>query len=594
VRSFSLLCVVLFATALAFGQSTANNTSACSANGVPTAGCNGVGNMPYLGNPSDTGLQTSILDPLPVNTSTLSLHSLLYPGATTRVAILHVPYFCNTSDPCNGHDVIGMQESNSAQALEQAEWMKTLGGDVVVEDWYGCSSSCGQSSAQAYNLSVTVALAGAINAHPSATPKFMIMLDQGAINSTGTGQCPPATGDQSACLESAIETQIDYAAKNWLFQSYYETNANNSHPIVLYFITKGNWPDTNFTTVYSAIAAHATAGNSCGSGCTYSATVDFVDENAGAFSESGIAGGFAWPQPNTYSITNQFCWEGTPCGFNYLGNFYSTARSNSSELAFGSLYKGFNDYHASWGTNRVIAQECGQVLGFTAQAIATAGYSSSSQLQYALVATWNDYEESTEVETGINNCITINQPVISGSTLSWSLAKSDATYASTSTINSFSIYTGTSSPTTLYASGISATATGFPAPSLSAGESAWVYMVGQPLIQNQLSPPVAQSFGTLTVAVSGAGSVSSSPSGISCPSSCAASYAVGTVVVLSASPSGGASFLGWSGGGCSGAGTCATTVNTSLLVSASFGAISAPGHALVGPLTLTQSTTIVP
>lgn len=594
MKSLILSCAVLLAASFAFGQSTANNTSACSANGAPTAGCNGVGNMPYLGNPSDTGLQTSVLDPLPVNTSTLSVKSLLYSGATTRLAFLHVPYFCNTSDPCNGHDVIGMQESNFAQALEQAEWMKTLGGDVVVEDWYGCSSSCGQSSAQAYNLSVTAALAGAISGNPSATPKFMIMLDQGAINSTGTGQCPPASGDQSACLESAIETQIDYAAKNWLFQSYYETNANNGHPIVLYFITKGNWPDTNFTTVYSAIAAHATAGNSCGSGCTYSATVDFVDENAGAFSESGIAGGFAWPQPNTYSSSNQFCWEGSPCSFNYLANFYSTARANSSKIAMGSLSKGFNDYNASWGTNRVTAQQCGQVLGFTAGEIASAGYNSSSQLQYALVATWNDYEESTEVETGVNNCITINQPVISGSTLSWSLDKSDATYASTSTINSFQIYTGTSSPTTLYASGISPTATSYAAPSLAPGESAWVYMVGQPLIQNALSPAVSQSFATLTVAVSGAGSVSSSPSGISCPSTCSASYAMGTVVTLTATPSGGASFSGWSGGGCSGTGACATTVNSSLLVNAVFSAVAAPGHALVGPMTITMPATIVP
>ena len=109
------------------------------------------------------------------------------------------------------------------------------------------------------------------------------------------------------------------------------------------------------------------------------------------------------------------------------------------------------------------------------------------------LATWNDYEEGTEVETGVDNCITLGAPTIAGETLSWSLVKSDATYASTSTIGSFSIYTGTPSPTTLFASGIAATATSHAAPARAAGQNVWVYMVGQPLIQNRLSAAVSNS-----------------------------------------------------------------------------------------------------
>ena len=187
---------------------------------------------------------------------------------------------------------------------------------------------------------------------------------RGAIDGpTGTGQSP-ASGDQSACLIAALDTQMDYVCANWLYQSYYETNATNSHPIVLYFIGhgtgSGDWPAANFNTVWSGVAAHATSGNSCGSGHTYTATVDFIDQSSGAFSETGIAGGFAWPQPNAWSGTNQFCWEGNPCSFNYLADFYATARANSGKIAVGALYKGFDDYNASWGSNRVIAQDCGQ------------------------------------------------------------------------------------------------------------------------------------------------------------------------------------------------------------------------------------------
>ncbi len=56
---------------------------------------------------------------------------------------------------------------------------------------------------------------------------------------------------------------------------------------------------------------------------------------------------------------------------------------------------------------------------------------------------------------------------------------------------------------------------------------------------------------TLTVNVNGGGSVSSDPTGISCPSDCDETYAAGQAVTLTATPSGGAVFIGWSGD-CSG------------------------------------------
>ena len=54
---------------------------------------------------------------------------------------------------------------------------------------------------------------------------------------------------------------------------------------------------------------------------------------------------------------------------------------------------------------------------------------------------------------------------------------------------------------------------------------------------------------TLTVTKQGPGSVSSRPGGISCGSTCSASYVSGTVVTLTAVPGKSARFNGWSGGG---------------------------------------------
>ncbi len=77
---------------------------------------------------------------------------------------------------------------------------------------------------------------------------------------------------------------------------------------------------------------------------------------------------------------------------------------------------------------------------------------------------------------------------------------------------------------------------------------------------------------TLSVSTAGKGSgtITSSPAGISCGSTCSASFASGTAVTLTAHAGSGSKFGGWSGGGCSGSGTCQVTLNAATSVTASF------------------------
>jgi len=71
------------------------------------------------------------------------------------------------------------------------------------------------------------------------------------------------------------------------------------------------------------------------------------------------------------------------------------------------------------------------------------------------------------------------------------------------------------------------------------------------------------------VSTNGSGGVSSVPAGISCPDSCSASFDYGTPLTLTAAPSPGYSFSGWSGV-CSGKGTCSFTVTQNAWVTAGF------------------------
>jgi hypothetical protein len=74
---------------------------------------------------------------------------------------------------------------------------------------------------------------------------------------------------------------------------------------------------------------------------------------------------------------------------------------------------------------------------------------------------------------------------------------------------------------------------------------------------------------TLSVSVTGSGTVTSSPAGINCPSTCSASYAPSTQVTLTATPANGYGFSGW-GGACSGVGNCVVTMSTAQSVTATF------------------------
>ncbi len=105
--------------------------------------------------------------------------------------------------------------------------------------------------------------------------------------------------------------------------------------------------------------------------------------------------------------------------------------------------------------------------------------------------------------------------------------------------------------------------------------------VGSCEVTMSAAESVTATFGVVpneTLAVSksgtGSGSVTSSPAGIDCGLTCSASFSEGTVVTLTATPAAGSTFAGWSGGGCSGTGTCQVTMSAAESVTATFTTIT--------------------
>lgn len=88
---------------------------------------------------------------------------------------------------------------------------------------------------------------------------------------------------------------------------------------------------------------------------------------------------------------------------------------------------------------------------------------------------------------------------------------------------------------------------------------------------------------TVSKSGTGSGSISSSPAGISCGSTCSNTFAAGAQVTLTATAGSASTFAGWSGGGCSGTGTCTVTLSGNTTVTADFTTTPPPGTKCVVP-----------
>ena len=114
----------------------------------------------------------------------------------------------------------------------------------------------------------------------------------------------------------------------------------------------------------------------------------------------------------------------TAGGVNYLHDFYGRGRkqiaaSGDTQFLIGSAYKGFDDSLAAWGRQRYIDQRNGQTWLDTWTTIGSY-FGPGNPLQHVLLVTWDDYEEGTELETGIDAGLAVSQS-LQGNTLSWTL-----------------------------------------------------------------------------------------------------------------------------------------------------------------------------
>ena len=314
----------------------------------------------------------------PGNVSNADMHNLLYAGSNTAI----YAHFMGWFGPPN-HMSLGYISSDPDQVHRQVTDAMGRGIAGFILDWYGPNNAMPNGTATAL-MQEAESQQGAFT--------FAIMEDGGALN---------ACHNTSGCnLTDQLISDLTYAYNNYEQSPAYMTM--QGQPVVFFFD-----PDRYGTLDWARVSANV-PGNPI-----------LVFQNSGGFSHAQSGGSFAWVIINT---SNPNDWSQ-----GYLDNFYNVANAHSSAHAFAAPYKGFNDTLASWSPpgGRIMNQNCAQTWLNTFSEIGNF-YSASNQLESIQLVTWNDYEEGTEIESGIDNCLSVDGSV-NGDLLSWTISGDERT-----------------------------------------------------------------------------------------------------------------------------------------------------------------------
>jgi hypothetical protein len=313
--------------------------------------------------------------------------------------------------------------------------MISRGIDGVIIDWYGPNT---------FEDQATQVVMAEAESHPGFT--FAIMVDQGAIKWDSCSGCSP---------QQALLSQLQYIEQKYFPSPAYMTD--QGRPVVTNFNIDLAY-SIDWNALNAALSTHPL----------------FLFQNNSGFSHVLSGGSYSWVMPTASDY-----------GLSYLASFYGTGIS-SGEQVVGAAYKGFNDSLAAWGSHRIMGQQCGQTWLKTFSEI-NGLFNPTKSLPALQLVTWNDYEEGTEIESGIDNCFSVSAAV-SGTSLNWTPQGDEGT------VDHYQLYISSDGqnlmPLANMAVGLrSANLCSY---SMSAGNYVlYVQAVGKPSMVNQISSPAS-------------------------------------------------------------------------------------------------------
>jgi hypothetical protein len=366
------------------------------------------------------------------NISKLDIHSLLYPGARTKVIAHLMPWFGDKR-----HMQVGYLSWDPAQIHRQVTDMISRGVDGLIIDWYGPADDTNVTALRVMDE---------VELHPGFT--FAIMVDKGAIQLRPCTACTP---------QQTLISLLRYVEQTFISSPSYMRI--DGRPVVTNFDV-----ELHFPVDWKAAAA------------TMTVNPVLVFEDSDGFTHPVTDGSYSWVRPSTHDF-----------GMSYMNQFYKAGLAHPQMHTVGAAYKGFNDTKASWGLDRIMDQQCGETWLQTFAKINTL-YNSTNQLEMLQMPTWNDYEEATEVESGIDNCLSVSAKM-SGNSLSWNLGGT----GNEDTVDHYQVYISTDGKNLMPLERVEAGTHSLNVCSYSPANekySLFVQAVGKPTIRNQMSSSV--------------------------------------------------------------------------------------------------------
>jgi hypothetical protein len=432
-------------------QLTANNTAACPASGRLPPHCK----QAFAGQQDlREHVATPVFDQPAGNVSDEDIHEYLSYGRQTKIFANFMLGFCTEGEGqrCHNNVRTGYKSDDEKTVAAQVEDLRRRHIDGAIMSWEGSGTT---------EDDATLKFQRYVNGHyctgpQQCDPGYAIMYDGASmsysvgstgIHSTSSGGCGNRTGkDYEDCVVRHVRNDMcEMNGMHWGNDAYLKSNGR---PVVLIFPSEGVIPASGSAPSWADMWKHIDDWNKklpkyCGK-APYNADNGvplMIFEHAVGFGQPGSAGAYPWvgvagSDPDRDQFHFRMVSQGDP---DSLDHFFQTARKNPDKLAWGIAYKGFNSSGATWGTNRILDQECGRV--WVATLTASNQYFIDKALPYLQITTWNDYNEGTEIESGIDNCLRV-QASVTGTTLSWSLQESSR-MATIATVSHIEIYDST-------------------------------------------------------------------------------------------------------------------------------------------------------
>lgn len=317
--------------------------------------------------PSFAGLSNGTL-PGSSNISKVDVHSLLYPGNKTKVLVHYLPWWSGAAHSTGV--TTGYRSDDPVYINKLFTDLTSRGVDGVIIDWYGQTDY----SNTAWQASMPI-----LQKFPNLS--FDIMIDAGSFNRNPCAGCD---------VNETILYNLQYMEERY-FQSPQYLKINGSPVVTEFGMTA--LPGVDWARIQEAHPE------------IYWVHLDNAVATTG-FDIKDSAGSFLWIDPPAPATRAAAASMSQP---NY---FYTNAQSKPVKVAFGAAYSGFDNALASWnnGTPQKIPQACGATWLSTFDTI-NKYYSASKPLPFVQLITWDDYEEGSALETGIDNCATLDVAV---------------------------------------------------------------------------------------------------------------------------------------------------------------------------------------